>query len=150
MEEIGKLLMHGIDGLFCCGGGNVGGMAAYCLSLFGRNPMYHQLFAEHLTAEYRVKTQGLGRVVDEWKLRASHEDNHWLDCLSGCAVCASMRGSALAEQMNSVGRREKLVLSSKAIMPVPSSVAPAVPAAIPAAAVRQPMKLSDIQRSRRG
>lgn len=121
-----------------------------CLSLFGKNPLYHQLFAEHLTAEYRVKTQGMGRTVDEWKLRASHEDNHWLDCLSGCAVCASMRGSALAEQMNSVGHREKLVLSSKAVMTVPTAVAPAVPASVPAAAVRQPMKLSDIQRARRG
>ena len=40
-----------------------------CLSLFGDQPEQHRLFAEHLTAEYRVKTEGRGRTVDEWKLR---------------------------------------------------------------------------------
>jgi len=115
-----------------------------CLSLFGKNPMFHQLFAEHLTAEYRVKTQGLGRVVDEWKLRASHEDNHWLDCLAGCAVCASMRGSALAEQMNGIVRKEKRVLSSGSAAPIASADSPSVPSV----SVRQPMKLSDIQKAR--
>ena len=38
-----------------------------CLSLFGDKPEQHRLFAEHLTAEYRVKTEGRGRTVDEWK-----------------------------------------------------------------------------------
>jgi len=51
--------------------------------------------AEHLTGEYRVRTEGRGRVVDEWKLRPSAADNHWLDCLVGCAVAASMQGAAL-------------------------------------------------------
>ena len=67
------------------------------LSLYGRIPGIHQLFAEHLTAEYRVKTQGRGRWVDEWKLKPDRSDNHWLDCLSGCAVCASMLGATLPE-----------------------------------------------------
>ena len=35
-EEMGKLLQNGIDGDFCGGGGNFGGIAAYCLSLYGR------------------------------------------------------------------------------------------------------------------
>jgi len=35
------------------------------------------------------------RVVDEWKLRAGHPDNHWLDCLVGCAVAASIHGAVL-------------------------------------------------------
>lgn len=67
-----------------------------CLSLFGRNPNEHRLLAEHLTAEYRVKTSGRGRVVDEWKLRVERSDNHWFDCLVGCAVAASMQGIVLA------------------------------------------------------
>mgnify|MGYP006955163266 CR=1 FL=1 len=29
-----------------------------CRSLFGAKPETHRLFAEHLTAEYRVKTEG--------------------------------------------------------------------------------------------
>jgi hypothetical protein len=66
-----------------------------CLSLFGRDPNQHRLFAEHLTAEYRVKTSGRGRTVDEWKLRPERSDNHWFDCLVGCAVAASMQGAVL-------------------------------------------------------
>ena len=67
------------------------------LTLYGRIPGIHQLLAEHLTAEYRVKTSGRGRTVDEWKLKPEHHDNHWLDCLAGCAVCGSMLGCSLPE-----------------------------------------------------
>ena len=35
-EEMGKLLQQGIDGVFCGGGSNFGGLAAYCLSLYGK------------------------------------------------------------------------------------------------------------------
>jgi hypothetical protein len=66
-----------------------------CLSLFGRDDKTHRLLADHLTAEYRVKSQAQGRTVDEWKLRATRPDNHWLDCLVGCAVGASMQGAVL-------------------------------------------------------
>ena len=66
-----------------------------CLSLFGDRPDQHRLLAEHLTAEYRVKTEGRGRTVDEWKMRPERGDNHWLDCLVGCAVAASIQGAVL-------------------------------------------------------
>lgn len=66
-----------------------------CLSLFGDSPDRHRLLAEHLTAEYRVKTQGRGRTVDEWKIRPERGDNHWFDCLVGSAVAASMQGAVL-------------------------------------------------------
>ena len=66
-----------------------------CFSLFGRDPKSHRLLADHLRAEYRIRTQGRGRTVDEWKLRATRPDNHWLDCLVGCAVAASIQGAAL-------------------------------------------------------
>ncbi|MCC7407363.1 MAG: phage terminase large subunit family protein, partial [Phycisphaeraceae bacterium] len=72
-----------------------------CLSLFAPDAACgggeHRQLAEHLTAEYRVKTQGRGREVDEWKLRlpGAGRDNHWLDCLVGCAVGASMQGCVL-------------------------------------------------------
>jgi len=67
-----------------------------CLSLYGRDDKAHRLLADHLTAEYRVKSMAQGRTVDEWKLRATRPDNHWLDCLVGCAVAASIQGAALA------------------------------------------------------
>ena len=78
-----------------------------CLSLYGRHPQLHQLIAEHLTAEYRVKTIGRGRTVDEWKIRPDRSDNHWLDCLSGCAVCGSMLGSTLPEFGIATTRKRK-------------------------------------------
>lgn len=65
-----------------------------CLALFGANPDAHRLLADHLTSEYRVTTSGRGRTVEEWKLRPERPDNHWLDCLVGCAVGASMQGCA--------------------------------------------------------
>jgi hypothetical protein len=66
-----------------------------CLSLFGDKSDLHRLFAEHITAEYRVKTEGRGRTVDEWKMRPSAQENHWLDGLVGCAVAASIQGAVL-------------------------------------------------------
>ncbi|MCA9221525.1 MAG: phage terminase large subunit family protein [Planctomycetales bacterium] len=66
-----------------------------CLSLFGDAPQTHRMLAEHLTSEYRVKTEGRGRTVDEWKMRPERADNHWFDCLVGCAVAASMQGAVL-------------------------------------------------------
>jgi hypothetical protein len=67
--------------------------AVYPFSATG--PAQHRLLAEHLTSEYRVRTEGRGRTVDEWKLRPERPDNHWLDCLVGCAVAASMDGAVL-------------------------------------------------------
>lgn len=65
------------------------------LALFGHKAETHRLLAEHLTSEYRVQTEGRGRRVDEWKMRADGLDNHWLDCLVGSAVAASMQGVKL-------------------------------------------------------
>lgn len=65
---------------------------AGALALPGDRPSAHRLLADHLTAEYRVRTTGRGREVDEWRVRPHRPDNHWLDCLVGCAVAAAMLG----------------------------------------------------------
>jgi hypothetical protein len=65
------------------------------LTLPGKKPEDHRLLADHLTAEYRIRTEGRGRVVDEWKLRPDTQENHWLDGLVGCAVAASVLGVGL-------------------------------------------------------
>ena len=65
------------------------------VTLWGRSQEAHVLFAEHLTAEYRVKTEGRGRKVEEWKMRPEAHDNHWFDCVVGNAVAASMCGCVL-------------------------------------------------------
>ena len=83
-----------------------------CLALFGDRPDLHRLFAEHITAEYRVKTEGRGRTVDEWKLRPEASDNHWLDCLVGCAVAASIQGAVLpGTDQREAPRRPRIKLS---------------------------------------
>lgn len=69
---------------------------AGCLSLFGSNPNAHRMLAEHLTAEYPVRTAGRDRELDEWKPRVNR-DNHLFDCLVGAAVAASMEGAGLGE-----------------------------------------------------
>jgi hypothetical protein len=35
-----------------------------CLSLYGNDPNRHQLYADHMTSEYRIRTVGRGRTVD--------------------------------------------------------------------------------------
>lgn len=85
-----------------------------CLSLYGHDPKRHRLLAEHLTAEYRVRTMAYSKTVDEWKIRASRPDNHWLDCLVGCAVAASIQGAELSTfQAQMAPKRERIRLSDR-------------------------------------
>ena len=89
-----------------------------CLSLFahagdpsGGRGADHRLLADHLTAEYRIKTEGRGRTVDEWKARPGNPDNHWLDCVVGCAVAASMQGAAIFGTAGKESPRQRIRLS---------------------------------------
>jgi hypothetical protein len=66
-----------------------------CLSFWGHDPIAHRMIADHCTSEYRVRTQGRGREVDEWKSRPGRPDNHLFDCLVGVTVAASMQGVKL-------------------------------------------------------
>ena len=116
-----------------------------CLSLYGRIPGNHQLLAEHLTAEYRVRTEGRGRTVDEWKLKPQNSDNHWLDCVAGCAVCASILGAALPETLTKARvPKARIKLSDRSssaerVLTSPTTIAP-----------RGKMKLSDLRRQKNG
>lgn len=78
-----------------------------CLSLFGDNPARHRLLADHLTSEIRIRVEARGRKVDEWRLRPNRE-NHWFDCLTGCAVAASMQGISLPEMQSEVSAQKRL------------------------------------------
>jgi phage terminase large subunit GpA-like protein len=84
-----------------------------CLSLFGRDARTHRMLADHLTAEYRVQTTARDRTIDEWKLRASHPDNHWLDCLVGAAVAASIQGVSLRSHQRDERRQERVIKLSE-------------------------------------
>jgi len=83
------------------------------VSLFGSKPERHRLFAEHLTAEYSIRTEGQGRTVNVWKLPPSKPDNHLFDALVGCAVAAStlgvsLGGAAARRQKTNKRRRKKV------------------------------------------
>jgi phage terminase large subunit GpA-like protein len=68
--------------------------SAEAFRLYGKDSSEHQMIASHLSAEYRVRTSGRGREVDEWKLPPNQSENHLLDCLVGCCVAASMLGAS--------------------------------------------------------
>ena len=89
-----------------------------CLSLFGEAAA-HPLFADHMVSEYRVRTHGMGREVDEWQTKPGKPDNHLWDCCVGAAVGASVTGSvwsaagALGEPVTPATKRIKVRLSDK-------------------------------------
>lgn len=71
------------------------------LTLWGDRPAAHRLLADHLVSERPVRTkrilsEGGGREVDIWNLQPGR-DNHYLDCLTGCCVAASVQGVSLSE-----------------------------------------------------
>jgi phage terminase large subunit GpA-like protein len=82
-----------------------------CLSLFGDGPQQHRLIADHLSSEYRVRTEGRGRTVDEWKVRPERADNHWFDCIVGCAVAASIQGVAMEVVLPAPVKRKRVSLA---------------------------------------
>ena len=80
-----------------------------CLSLFGSKPEHHRLLADHLTSEFRIKTEGRGRSLYEWQLRPTITENHWLDCLVGCCVAASMQGAETEGVVREKRRRRRRI-----------------------------------------
>jgi hypothetical protein len=60
-----------------------------------------------------VQTTARDRTIDEWKLRASHPDNHWLDCLVGAAVAASIQGVSLRSHQRDQRRQERVIKLSE-------------------------------------
>ena len=83
------------------------------MTLFGKNPEQHRLFAEHIAeAESFVVTEGHGRTVQEWQIKPPKPDNHWFDCLVGCTVAASMQGVALpGMDFRAAAKRQRIKLS---------------------------------------
>lgn len=81
--------------------------ATGCLMLFGNRQSDHQLFSEHMTAEYRTITSGRGRTLEEWAPRPGRKENHWWDCVVGCAVAASVQGLVWNVSGSPMPKREK-------------------------------------------
>jgi phage terminase large subunit GpA-like protein len=62
------------------------------LSLWGLEPDVHQMFSEHLTSEDVVLVKARENEIYEWTQKNSGGDNHFFDCIVGCAVAASFIG----------------------------------------------------------
>ena len=77
------------------------------MTLFG-GERAHELFAQHVAgSETWTETEGWGRKVREWSLLPSKPDNHWLDCLAGCAVAASMVGIRVPGECTPTRQRKR-------------------------------------------
>jgi phage terminase large subunit GpA-like protein len=70
--------------------------ARAAITLYGDDDVKHRMLSEHLTAEFPVHVEIEGRAIDVWQAKVG-EDNHWLDCLVGSAVAASIQGVYLKE-----------------------------------------------------
>ena len=63
------------------------------IALWGKRAHRHLLFAEHVArSEKRVDVTGPYGLVSEWSQLPAQPDNHWFDCLVGCAAGAAMAG----------------------------------------------------------
>jgi hypothetical protein len=51
-----------------------------------------------MVAETATDTFGHGRALQEWKIRPTRPDNHWFDCMVGCAAAASYQNVATPGQ----------------------------------------------------
>jgi hypothetical protein len=81
-----------------------------CLSLFQAEPPEHRMLADHLLAEFRILVDANGRKVYEWQEYPEKRDNHFLDCLVGCCVGASMQGAVL-ESLKPAAKKPKQTLA---------------------------------------
>lgn len=75
------------------------------LSFFGRlggRADAHDMLVDHICSERPTRVEAKGRVVDEWSSPVAGRDNHWWDCIVGCATAASIEGVRLFDQTGGV------------------------------------------------
>lgn len=82
------------------------------LTLFGsiRQEADHDMISEQLCAEKGTIVEAHGRKVVEWELKPGRPDNHFLDCLTGAYVAASMSGVQAAGQQAKTVPGKRLTL----------------------------------------
>jgi len=78
------------------------------ITLPGDRPIDNELLALHLSSESPTPTTARGVTLDTWKRRPNCE-NHWFDCLVGCAVAASMEGATPLARIGGVQPERKRI-----------------------------------------
>jgi hypothetical protein len=68
------------------------------ITFYGDSKMKHQMLASHLLAERRTLAESNGRKKLEYERKVG-EDNHWLDCLVGCAALAAFDGISIGGEV---------------------------------------------------
>lgn len=79
------------------------------MTFFDGSAFEHRLFFEHLASEYGHPTfdKVTQRTVNVWSLHPNRE-NHWLDCLIGCCVGASVEGMKTETfEMNTAKKKKR-------------------------------------------
>lgn len=56
----------------------------------GGDAKQHRMLIDHLMSERAEQMQGPTRSIMQWSLKSVGRDNHWWDCLVGCAVAANV------------------------------------------------------------
>lgn len=79
------------------------------ITFWGQPGTDHRMIADQLVAERPFRTEGRGRVVDEWKLKRPGLDNHFTDTQVGNCVAASILGVSLEDQLQPRTARRRRV-----------------------------------------
>lgn len=82
--------------------------SAGSLTLHDDKPAHHQVFADHLLSEYRVRmtNENTGRTIEEWTPKPERDDNDFFDCLVGVCVAGAVLGVTRTVISNPVPKRE--------------------------------------------
>jgi hypothetical protein len=92
---------------------NVGIGDPGCLSICGQYKN-SKMLVDHLTSEYSVRTAGLGREVDEWKIKVANSRNDYFDTLVGCAIAASEQGCEVQVVQGGITAVKRSMLANNA------------------------------------
>ncbi len=74
-------------------------------SLFQNSIAGHRMFADQISAEYPIETEGRGRKLYEWQVLPGR-DNHWLDCCVMAGTLGLMAGAGPIQRLEVQATRQ--------------------------------------------
>lgn len=79
------------------------------IAVYGTEASGHRQLFEHWMGEVPMEVTCRGTTLIEWKNKSSRPDQHWFDCLVGCAVAASIEGIGAEYQKPTSARKVRRV-----------------------------------------